>query len=76
MAAPTKVNTQITDAIAEINTIVLGNAPAIAANSLYQSSSQAVGNACHNATVAQQHGNMIAQAVATQAVNLIYSIKI
>lgn len=75
MAVPSKVNAQVTDAIAEINTIVLGNAPAVAANSLYQATAQAIGNAAHNATVAQQNGNIIAQAVATQAVNLIYSIK-
>jgi hypothetical protein len=69
------VNTQITDSITETNTEVLGNAPATAMANLYQATAQALANAAHNATVAQQQGNILAQAVTTQGVNLIYSIK-
>lgn len=69
------VNPQITDAITETNTVVLGQAPAVAVSTLYQSTAQAMGNAAHNSTVIQQQGSIVAQAVAAQAVNLVYSIK-
>lgn len=69
------VNDQITDAIVQVNTDVLGNAPAVAMANLYQATAAALANAAHNATVAQQQGNILAQAVTTQGVNLIYSIK-
>jgi hypothetical protein len=69
------VNDQITDSVTEINTAVLGNAPAIALANLYQATAQALANAAHNATVAQQQGNILAQAVTTQGVNMLYAIK-
>ena len=69
------VNSQITDSITEVNTNVLGNAPAVAMSTLYQATAQALGNASHNATVAQQQGTILAQAATTQGVNLLYSIK-
>lgn len=69
------VNAQITDAIAEVNTTTLGNAPAVAMGTLYQATAQALANAAHNATEAQQQANILAQAVTTQGVNMIYSIK-
>ncbi len=69
------VNGQITDSITESNTEVLGNAPSMAMANLYQATAQALANAAHNATVAQQQGNILAQAVTTQGVNLLYSIK-
>jgi hypothetical protein len=69
------VNSQITDSITESNTEVLGNSPSIAMANLYQATAQALANAAHNSTVAQQQGNILAQAVTTMGVNLIYSIK-
>lgn len=70
------VNTQITDSISEANLEVIGNAPAIAIGNFYQATAQALANAAHNATVAQQQGNILGQAVTAQGVALIYSIKI
>ncbi len=70
------VNTQITDSITEVNTAVLGCAPAIAMDTLYQATAQALGNAAHNATVAQQQGTILAQAATTQGVKLLYSISV
>jgi hypothetical protein len=69
------VNTQITDSITEVNTEVLGNSPALAMANLYQATTQALANAAHNATVAQQQANILAQAVTTQGVNMLFSIK-
>jgi hypothetical protein len=69
------VNGQITDSITEVDTEVVGNAPAIAMGNLYQATAQALANAAHNATVAQQQGNILGQAVTAQGVALIYSIK-
>ena len=71
----TTVNCQITDSITETNTDVLGNSPAVAMANLYSATAQALANAAHNATVAQQQGNILAQAVTVQGVNMLYSIK-
>lgn len=70
------VNSQITDSITEVNTSILGHSPAIAMSTLYQATAQALGNAAHNATVAQQQGNILAQAATTQGVKMIYSIAV
>lgn len=69
------VNNQITDSITEVNTEIIGSAPATALANLYQATAQALANAAHNATVAQQQGNILAQAVTTQGVNMLYAIK-
>jgi Killing trait len=74
MAMDTMVNGQITDAVTQANVKVLGDAPAIAMGNLYQATGQALGNAAHNATFAQQQANMIAQAVTTQGVNMLYAV--
>ena len=57
MAFPTAVNSQITDAVTQTNVKVLGDAPAMAMGNLYQATAQALANAAHNATTAQQQGN-------------------
>lgn len=62
MAFPTAVNSQITDAVTQSNVTVLGNAPATAAGFLQQATAQAMANAAHNATFAQQQSNILAQA--------------
>jgi hypothetical protein len=68
------VNPQITDSVTQSNTKVLGDAPAIAMGNLFQATSQAVSNAAHNATTAQQNANTILQASTTQGVALIYGV--
>lgn len=68
MAFPTAVNSQITDAVTQSNVKVLGDAPAIAVAGLYQATAQAMANAAHNATSAQQQFNTLAQAVTTLCV--------
>ncbi|KAF7781798.1 hypothetical protein PRUB_b1130 [Pseudoalteromonas rubra] len=74
MAFPTAVNSQITDSVTQANVQVLGDAPSIAMGNLFQATSQALANAAHNATAAQQQANITAQAVTTMGVNILYSI--
>jgi hypothetical protein len=74
MAVPTPVNSQITDALTQSNVEVLGTAPAIAMGNLYQATAQALANAAHNATIAQQQMNLTAQAVTTTGVAMILSL--
>jgi hypothetical protein len=54
MAFPTTINDQITDAVTQANVKVLGDAPATAMGNLFQAAAQALANAAHNATDAQQ----------------------
>lgn len=74
MAAPTAVNDQITDSVSQSNVKVVADAPAIAMGNLYQATAQALSNAAHNATNAQQHSNIISQAATTQGVSLLYTV--
>ncbi len=68
MAFPTTVNSQITDAVTQSGTQVLGSASAFAMAALYQATAQAMANAAHNATHAQQQGYIVAQAATVLAV--------
>ncbi len=74
MAFPTSVNNMITDSVAQANVKVLGDAPAVAMGNLYQATSQALANAAHNATTAQQQTNVAAQAATTMGVATLYSL--
>ncbi|MGC2776962.1 RebB family R body protein [Bradyrhizobium sp. HKCCYLRH2060] len=74
MAFPTAVNSQITDSVTQSNVQVLGTAPAIAMGNLYQATAQALANAAHNATLAQQQMYVTAQAATTAGVALLYSL--
>jgi len=74
MAFPTSVNDQITDAVSQANVKVLGDAPAMALGNLYQATAQALANAAHNATTAQQQTNITAQAATTAGVATLYSL--
>lgn len=74
MAFPTFVNDQITDSVTQANTKVLGDAPAIALGNLYQATAQALANAAHNATNAQQQSYVLSQAATTAGVTTLYSI--
>ncbi len=69
----TTVNSQITDAVTQTNTKVLGEAPAMAMGSLYQSMAQNLAIASQNAVSAQQQMNIISQATTTQGVAIIYA---
>jgi Killing trait len=74
MAFPTSVNSQITDSVTQSNVQVLGTAPSVAMGNLYQATAQALANAAHNATTAQQQTIITAQAATTQGVALLYSV--
>lgn len=76
MAYPTSVNNQITDSVTQANTQVLGSAPAMAMANLYEATAQALANAAHNATMAQQQTNITAQAATTMGVALLYSLDV
>lgn len=68
------VNSQITDAVTQANVKVLGEAPAMAMGTVYQTMAQSVGLSMQNAVSAQQQMNTIAAAATAQGVNLIYSV--
>lgn len=74
MAYPTAVNNQITDSVTQVNTKVLGDAPAVAMGNLYQATAQALANAAHNSAAAMQQTNITAQAATTMGVTTLYSI--
>ncbi|MCW0422155.1 RebB family R body protein [Xanthomonas sacchari] len=74
MAFPTAVNDQITDAVTQSNVKVIGEAPAFAMASIYQSMAHSTGILFGNAVSAQQQQNTLAQAVANQGVMQIYSL--
>ena len=74
MAFPTAVNSQITDSVSQVNTKVLGDAPAVAMGNLFVATSQALSNAAHNATNNQQQSYVTMQASTTQGVSTLYSI--
>jgi hypothetical protein len=74
MAFPTAVNSQITDSVSQVNTKVLGDAPAIATGNFMIATSQALSNAAHNATSGQQNNSITAQAALVQGVNTLYSV--
>ncbi|MDG5497763.1 RebB family R body protein [Niveispirillum sp. BGYR6] len=68
------VNSQITDAVTQSNVKVVGEAPAMAMGSLYQTVAHSTGIQFENAVSAQQQQNTLAQAAANQGVMQIYSL--
>ncbi|WP_047248620.1 RebB family R body protein [Chromobacterium subtsugae] len=74
MANSTAVNDQITDAVTQSNVKVVGEAPAMALASLYQSMSHSTGILFENAVSSQQQQTMLNQAAANQGVMQIYSL--
>ena len=74
MAFPTSLNSQITDSVTQVNTKVLGDAPAVAMGNLFQATGQALSNAAHNATTNQSQVNVTSQASMTQAVATLYAV--
>ncbi|MCG7534136.1 RebB family R body protein [Pseudoalteromonas sp. OOF1S-7] len=74
MAFPTAVNSQITDSVSQVNTKVLGDAPAVATGNFMIATSQALSNAAHNATTSQQNNTVTAQAALVQGVDTLMSV--
>lgn len=74
MSFPTAVNSQITDSITQVNTKVLGDAPATAMGNFMIATSQALSNAAHNATSGQQQAASTLQAATVQGVSTLYCI--
>ncbi|MBC7907902.1 MAG: RebB family R body protein [Rhodospirillaceae bacterium] len=74
MAFPTAVNSQITDSVSQVNTKVLGDAPAVAMGNLFVATSQAMSNAAHNATNNQQQSYVTMQASTTQGISTMLGI--
>ncbi len=76
MAAPPLVNGQITDSVTQANVKVLGDAPAVAMASNFQTMGHSAGLSMQNAVAAQQQMTTIGTTVTTQAVNLLFSIPV
>ncbi|GLQ93816.1 RebB family R body protein [Dyella acidisoli] len=74
MAYPTSVNNQITDAVTQSNVKVIGEAPAMAMGSIYQTMAHSTGILFENAVSAQQQQNTLSQAAANQGVMQIYTL--
>jgi hypothetical protein len=74
MAHPTAVNDQITDSIAQANTKVVGDSPAMSMGELMIATSQALANAAHNATSNQQNSVITSQAANVMGVANLYSL--
>jgi hypothetical protein len=67
----TTADTPISDAVSQVDAIVLGLAPAIAMGELYIATSQALANAAANATHNQQQNYLIAEAATKTGVALL-----
>jgi len=65
---------QITDSVTQANTNILGDAPAIALGNVYLATAQALSNAAHNATNAQQQVYVTMQAATTMGVTTILQV--
>jgi len=74
MAAPTALNSQITDSVTQVNTKVEGESPALSSGELMVATSQALSNAAHNATTNQMNMHPSSQATMTQGVSTLLSI--
>jgi hypothetical protein len=74
MAFPTAVNNQITDAVTQSDVKVVGEAPAMALGSLYQTMAHSTGVLFENAVSAQQQQNTLSQAAANMGVMQIYAL--
>ncbi|WDE08819.1 RebB family R body protein [Thalassomonas viridans] len=68
------VSPQITDAVTQSNVKVVGEAPAMAMGSLYQTMAHSTGLMFENSVNSQNQQNILAQAATTQGVMQIYSI--
>ena len=76
MADATTVNPQVTDAVTQTNVQVLGEAPAMAMGSLYQTVGNSVAMAAANAVYAQQQADVTYQATSTMGVTKLLSLSL
>ncbi len=74
MAFPTSVNDQVTDAVTQSNVKVVGEAPAMAMGSIYQTMAHSTGILFENAVSSQQQQNTLSQAAANQGVMQVYTL--
>ncbi|GGB36307.1 RebB protein [Roseibium aquae] len=74
MPDPVTVNPMVTDAVTQSNVKVVGESPAMALSTLYQSMAHSTGILFENAVSAQQQQNILAQAAVNQGVMQIYSM--
>ncbi|TQV89431.1 RebB family R body protein [Aliikangiella coralliicola] len=65
------VNPQVTDAITQTNVEVVGESPAMAMGSLYQTIGNSVAMAAANAVYAQQQANVTYQTATTMGVKAL-----
>jgi fumarate hydratase class II len=70
---PTQVNPQITDAVVQANTAVLGESPALAIGSAQQAIAHAVALAMHNAVSNQQNLNVMLTATLSCSIAMLQS---
>ena len=70
----TTVNGQVTDSVTQANVKVLGDAPAQALGSTFQSVGQSIGLAAGNSVTSQQQANVVHQATTTLGVTLLYTL--
>jgi hypothetical protein len=68
------VNAQITDSVTQVNTKVIGDTPAMAMGNLMMSTAHALSTGAHNATSAQQQGQITMHAATVQGVNALMSV--
>ncbi len=68
------MNEQVTDSITQVNTKVLGDAPAMAMGNFYTSMGLDLSNANNNATTSQQQASITMQAATVQGVNALGAI--
>jgi len=74
MAFPTALNSQITDSVSQVNTKVLGDAPALSTGNVFVATSQALSNAAHNATFNQREAWNTAQAANVQGISTLLTV--
>ena len=68
------VNPQITDAVTQSNVKVVGEAPAVAMGTVYQTMSHSTGLSFENAVTSQNQQNILGNAGANMGVMQIYSL--
>ncbi|WP_318409243.1 RebB family R body protein [Photobacterium leiognathi] len=68
------MNAQITDSLTQVNTQVVGDAPAMSMGNLQVSTSHALSNSGHNSTASQQQGLVAMQAATVQGINSMMAI--
>ncbi|EAQ64000.1 anaerobic glycerol-3-phosphate dehydrogenase subunit C [Marinomonas sp. MED121] len=68
---PNQVNQSITDSVTQVNTNMLGMAPATAMGNLMLATSQSLAAAAMNLTTGQQQTNVMYQAATVQGINAL-----